>query len=124
MQRCFAYCYGKGEVGHFLLRFHLASETSSQSSQIPSFPAQPPEGPWNTIFVGPDGLRAGWSLLLYSAFLLMIQYALTIVVVLVGGFSRSLRSPQAVTLEELISFASAYAAALLMVRLEGRPAGL
>jgi len=124
MQRCFAYCYGQGEVGHFLLRFHLASETSSQSSQIPSFPAQPPEGPSNTIFVGPDGLRAGWSLLLYIAFLLMIQYALTIVVVLVGGFSGSLRSPQAVTLEELISFASAYAAALLMVRLEGRPAGL
>jgi len=102
----------------------LASETSSQSSQTPSFPAQPPEGLPNTIFIGPDGLRAGWSLLLYGVFLLVIEYALEIVVVLASGFDRNLRSPQAVTLEELISFASAYAAALLMARLEGRPPGL
>jgi hypothetical protein len=102
----------------------LASETSSESSQIPSFPAQPPEGLPNTIFIGQDGLRAGWSLLLYGAFLLMIQYALTMVVVLAAGFGRNPRSPQAVALEELISFASAYGAALLMARLEGRPAGL
>lgn len=98
------------------------TEPPLQPSSTPTFPAQPPEGLPSTIFVGPDGLRAGWSLLLYGAFLLMIQYALTIVAVLGAGLDGNPRSPQMVTLEELISFASAYAAALLMARLEGRPA--
>jgi hypothetical protein len=100
------------------------TEPPLRPSSTPTFPAQPPEGLTSTIFVGPEGLRAGWSLLLYGAFLLMIQYALTIVVVLASGFSGGFRSPRAVTLQELISFASAYAAALLMARLEGRRAAL
>jgi len=69
-------------------------------------------------------LRVGWSLLLYGAFWLMMEYAIGIVVLLAGGFRVNPRSPQSVVLEELLSFLSAYAAAVLMARLERRPAGV
>lgn len=102
----------------------MTTEPSSESAPTPAFPAPPPQGLASRIFLGPDGLRAGWSLLLYGSFFLMIEYALEILVVLVAGFGRELGSPQFVALQDLLSFASAYAAALLMARLEGRSAGV
>jgi len=69
-------------------------------------------------------LRVGWSLLLYGAFWVMMEYAVGIVVLLAGGFRVNANSPQSVVLEELRSFLSAYAAAVLMARLERRPAGV
>jgi membrane protease YdiL (CAAX protease family) len=54
----------------------------------------------------------------------MMQYAIAIVFLLAGGFRVNPRSPQSVILDELIGFASAYAAALVMARLERRPAGV
>ena len=64
-----------------------------------------------------------WSLLLYLAFGLFIWYPLQILVLLILG-SLGSYSPQFVTLEELASFVSAYGAALIMSRLERRPADL
>ncbi len=107
-----------------IVEVYLTTEPSAEPPSTPAFPAAPPEGLLSRIFLGQDGLRVGWSLLLYAAFLLMIEYGLGAVVVLAGGFSGNLRSPQSVALEELLSFASAYAAALLMARLERRPAGV
>jgi uncharacterized protein len=100
---------------------HLTTESSTESSSTPNFQPPPPEGLASRIFLGPDGLRAGWSLLLYAAFWLMIQYALEILVLLAGGYRGNPRSPQAVILEELVGFVSAYAAALLIARLERCP---
>ena len=100
----------------------MTSETSPESSQIPSFPAQPPEGSPNRIFIGPDGLRAGWSLLIYAVFGLFIWYPLGLFVFLIAGSRHSSYSPQSVALGELVSFAAVYVAALAMARLERRPA--
>jgi len=100
----------------------LTTEPSTESSSTPAYQAPPPDGLASRIFLGPDGLRVGWSLLLYAAFWFMIEYAGEIFFVLIGGFKGNLRSAQSVALEELLSFASAYGAALAMARLERRPA--
>ena len=100
----------------------MTTEPSTESSSTPAYQAPPPDGLASRIFLGPDGLRVGWSLLLYAAFWFMIEYAGEIFFVLIGGFKGNLRSAQSVALEELLSFASAYGAALAMARLERRPA--
>ena len=69
-------------------------------------------------------MRAGWSLLLYTAIGLMIWYPLAMVVVLIGGFREGAYSPQSVALGELVSFGAVYGAALVMARLERVPAGV
>jgi CAAX protease family protein len=99
-------------------------EPPPESSSTPAFPTPPPEGLTSKVFFGQDGLRAGWSLLLYTAFGFMIWYPLGIVVVLVGGFREGSYSPQSVALGELVSFAAVYGAALAMARLERLPAGV
>jgi membrane protease YdiL (CAAX protease family) len=100
----------------------LTTKPSNESSSTPTYQAPPPEGLASRIFLGPEGLRVGWSLLLYAALWFTIEYAGEIFFVLIGGFKGNLRSPQSVALEELLSFASAYGAALAMARLERRPA--
>lgn len=100
-------------------------ESSPESSSTPALPVPPPEGLASKIFFSQqDGLRSGWSLLLYTAFGFMIWYPLAIVVVLVGGFREGSYSPQSVALGELVSFAAAYGAAVAMARLERLPAGV
>ena len=99
-------------------------ESSPESSSTPIFPAPPPEGLASKIFFSPDGLRAGWSLLLYTAFGLMIWFPLAMVVALIGGFREGSYSPQSVALGEFVSFAAAYGAALAMARLERLPAAI
>lgn len=99
-------------------------ESFPESSSTPTFPPPPPEGLASKVFFGQDGLRAGWSLLLYTAFGLMIWYPLAMVVLLIGGFQEGSYSPQSVALGELVSFAAVYGAALVMARLERLPAGI
>lgn len=99
-------------------------ESILDSSSTPTFPVPPPEGLASKIFFGQDGLRSGWSLLLYVAFGFMIWYPLAIVVTLVGAFREGWDSPQSVALGELVSFAAVYGAALVMARLERLPAGI
>lgn len=91
-------------------------EPSFESSSTPTFPAPPREGLTSKIFFGPDGLRSGWSLLVYTAFALMVWYPLAMVVLLIGGFREGSYLP--VALEELLTFAAVYGAALAMARLE------
>ena len=102
----------------------LTTESSNESPRTPAPQLSPPEGLISRIFLGSDGLRVGWSLLLYAAFWLLIEYGIVAPVLLAGGFPVNPKSPQFVILGELLSFLSAYAAALLMARLERRPAGV
>ena len=99
------------------------TEPPSESTFLtPPLPTPPPEGLASRIFLGPDGLRVGWSLLLYLAFGFFIWYPLQILVLVILGSRGSSYSPQSVTLGDLVSFAAAYGAALIMSRLERRPA--
>lgn len=102
----------------------MSTESSNESSRTPASQLPPPEGLVTRIFLGSDGLRVGWSLLLYAAFWLLIEYGIVGLVLLGGGFPFNPKSPHSVILEELLSFLSAYAAAALMARLERRPAGV
>ena len=99
-------------------------ESSPESSPTPNFPSPPPEGLASKIFFSQDGLRAGWSLLLYTAFGFMLWYLLAMVTLLLGGFREGSYSPQSVALGELVSFAAAYGTAVTMARLERLPAGV
>lgn len=99
-------------------------ESSPEFSSTPTLPTRPPEGLASRIFFNQGGLRAGWSLLLYMAFGLMIWYPLAMVVLFIGGFREGSYTPQSVALEELVSFGAVYGAALVMARLEQLPAGI
>lgn len=102
----------------------LATEPSFEAPPPPAFRAPPPEGFFTKVFLGPDGLRAGWRLLLYTAFWLMISLALQTLILQLLALKLDPYLPQSMALSELMSFSSAYATALLMARLEGRPAGV
>lgn len=92
---------------------------SSDSSVPPTLQPTPPEGLFCKIFLNEEGLRSGWRLLIYAAFLLIIQFAGDTVVHW-NGLKVDPYSPQFVVLADLLSFAAAYGAALLMARLERR----
>jgi len=100
----------------------MTEPPSESTSSTPPPPAPPREGLATRVFLGPDGLRVGWSLLLYLAFCFFIWYPLQILVLVILGSGGSSYSPQSVTLGDLVSFAAAYGAALIMSRLERRPA--
>lgn len=99
-------------------------ESSPEPSSTPAFPSPPPEGLPSKIFFSEDGLRAGWSLLLYTAFGFMVWYLLVMIVLIVGGSWEGSYSPLSVALGELLSFAAAYGAAVAMARLERLPTGI
>lgn len=99
-------------------------ESSQESSSTPVFPTPPPEGLANSLFVGQDGLRSGWSLLLYAVFFLTIGFVAQLLLLQIGALTPNPRSPLFVALGELTTFGAAYLAALAMARLEQRPAGV
>lgn len=102
----------------------LAIESSPDSSSTPASQFPPSRGLLDRIFLNEEGLRAGWSLLIYAAFWVMLEFAGQIIVVQFIGSGFDPFSPQNVLLEEILSFASAYGAALLMARLEKRLANV
>jgi membrane protease YdiL (CAAX protease family) len=102
----------------------LATQSLPDSSPTPASQEPPPEGLPGKIFLNDEGLRSGWRLLIYAAFWLMINFVAQVIVEQFIGTKIDSLSPQYLFLEEIASFASAYGAALLMVRLERRPASL
>ncbi|HET7152077.1 MAG TPA: hypothetical protein VFI60_11760, partial [Candidatus Acidoferrum sp.] len=103
---------------------NLPDNPSPDPSLIPNFPVPPPEGRATRIFLGEDGLRIGWRLLLYAAFWLMIKFALEVLVFQIIRLDLDPYSPQFVGLADLMNFVEAYAAALLMARIERRTLGV
>ncbi len=95
----------------------------ADSSPTPAFPAPQPGGLLARIFLNEEGLRAGWRLLLYAALWLTLEFVGKILAFQIAVSNLSPLSPQSVSLGDFVEFASAYAAALLMARLERRPVG-
>lgn len=92
------------------------------SESVAADPApERPRIPGHWVFVGPDGLRAGWSLLVFAAICAILIFA--------GGFllgpfihvGRSGISPLTGLLLELSEFIPVVAATSIMAMLEGRP---
>jgi membrane protease YdiL (CAAX protease family) len=71
---------------------------------------------------GPNGLRAGWRLLVYLLLVIALGAATVLVTRLFFTLTTS-PSPSAMMVEELISFAVVFGAALVMSRLERRSPG-
>ncbi|HUI74656.1 MAG TPA: CPBP family intramembrane glutamic endopeptidase [Candidatus Acidoferrum sp.] len=84
---------------------------------------KPPQHLLTRLFLSERGLRAGWRLLLYAALALLLNFSFDLLGSLFLDFSRGFTSPPMLSFEEISGFASVYLAALLMARLEHRPAG-
>ena len=106
----------------------IPTEPSLTSSILP--PAKPDESPRRKIFLGPNGIRAGWRLLLFILLLvllqvLVIQHALR----LIPGFAALAQAtqnggPLTVRFEIIVESATilmVFLAAGIMSRMEKRP---
>lgn len=95
--------------------------TNPPADSFPPPVFQPPQsrGLLTKIFLNEQGLRAGWRLLLYAAFWFTLEFVGRSLAPRVR-FEGDSYSPFNLALGDLIDFASAYAAALLMGRLERR----
>jgi uncharacterized protein len=92
---------------------------------VPPIPAPPPQ-PRYTIFRGPNGIRAGWRVLIFFAILAGLMAILFVIVLTVthgkrpsfGGLSQL--TPAFVSLNEGVTFLLVALAALVMARIERR----
>ncbi len=92
---------------------------------IPLAPAHPPQ---YTFFRGPNGIRAGWRILIFLAVLAGILVVLSLIVVALthgkrASFGLSRLTPSALSLSEGVTFLVVGLAALIMARIEHRPWG-
>jgi membrane protease YdiL (CAAX protease family) len=78
-----------------------------------------------TIFLGPNGIRAGWRAALYVAIFLLIELVLQSLIALdpFAGVADLLHSPEALLVRELVLIAGAVGAAQAMALLERRKIG-
>lgn len=102
----------------------MATESPFDTPPTAPFQAPPPEGMVSKIFLGDEGLRAGWRLLAYAAIWLLIDTAIKVFVLQMTGFEDKPDFPLYIAVYELLSFLSAYGAALLMGLLERRSMSL
>lgn len=107
----------------------MVSDPTPPLSSVPPVSGPPPKGFVARLFLGDEGLRSGWSVLLYLAFWYAALWTLTfgtaaLVLPLFPWLDLNIFSPTNVLLQEFLGFASAYVAALLMARLEHRDVGL
>lgn len=103
---------------------------------IPPIPVeQPPPTAPNTIFRGPNGLRAGWRALLFLAIVAAIPLTLSLLIAIViavlhrgsarpGLLGMSGLTPLGLSVSEGVIFLDTVAAALIMARIERRRFGV
>jgi membrane protease YdiL (CAAX protease family) len=101
-------------------------ETNNPVSQGPS--TEPPlatlSASKNTnLFIGKNGLRAGWRLLIYLILVIGISSGISAAVRHFVGRQAGLPSPRMLTLQEALSFALVFGVAWVMSRIEHRSPG-
>jgi uncharacterized protein len=100
----------------------------------PSPTPVPPPPPPNTVFRGPNGIRAGWRLLIFLALVAAITFALTIPFLLIRALGKggtelqfvmnvSSLTPLGLSISEGFLFLIPALAALIMTRIERRKWG-
>jgi membrane protease YdiL (CAAX protease family) len=88
---------------------------------LPSVPARPKrDAAW--VFVGRDGLRALWSLLIYVFLVGVLGFGLAKLLHPIAGDVNVMR-PSGMIFAETLTFLVVLIPALVMSRIEGRPAG-
>jgi uncharacterized protein len=76
------------------------------------------------FFYGRNGIRAGWRLLMYVVIVIGFNFVTNFVIRLVFHPKQGVLSGWVLLWQEMLGFAIAFGAALVMSRIEDRPAGL
>jgi membrane protease YdiL (CAAX protease family) len=87
-------------------------------------PGLPSPRPKANLFLGENGLRAGWRLLIYLVILLTASTAINLVLRFVFHVEQNSLNGWVLVWQELGGFVVVFAAALTMSRIERRPVGL
>jgi len=98
----------------------LAIESSSDPSPNPSSPAPSFGGLLSKIFLNEKGLRGGWRLLVYAAFVAGLGFGGGLVLGHFAPRTRGATSPAYFFAQEAFSFVVIFAAALIMSQIEHR----
>jgi len=101
----------------------LDIEPLANTSSTPPFQAPPPEGILGKIFLNDKGMRGGWRLLIYAAFVAGLGFGGGIVLQHFIHPARGIFSLGYSFTFEVFSFMVVFGAALIMSRIEGRSPG-
>lgn len=89
---------------------------------------QPPmdrmEASVTNAFVGPNGVRAGWRLLIYIVMVVVVGAIVSMAIVKFTGRPRGTPGPVALMGQEVLGFAIVFSAAWIMSLIERRPLGV
>jgi membrane protease YdiL (CAAX protease family) len=108
-----------GRVAKIIME--ISKETSA-SDPVTAPAAPPSSAPMQSVFWGPQGLRAGWRLAIYAALYSVLRFILSLVIGALSSGSRGRLPPLwAFLFTECVLAIIAMAPALFMCRLEHRP---
>jgi CAAX protease family protein len=107
----------------------LASDPGPAPSSAPRSDTRSTEGFLNRLFLNDEGLRPAWSVLLYltiwyAALWTMTAFVANLILPVFPTLDVGSFSPANVLIQEILGFAAAYSAALVMARLEQRDVGV
>ena len=101
----------------------MDAEPLTDPSSLPPLTPPPPVGIASTIFLNEKGLRAGWRLLIYAAFVAAIGFGGGMVLRHFAPPTHGVFSPRYLFAGEIFSFVVVFGAALIMSRIEHRSPG-
>ncbi len=101
----------------------MDAEPLTAPSALPPLTPPPPVGPASVIFLNEKGLRAGWRLLIYAAFVAAIGAGGGIILQHFARPTRGVFSPRYLFVGEIFSFVVVFGAALIMSLIERRSPG-
>ena len=99
-------------------------EPSTNPSPTPPFQAPPPEGILSKIFLNDKGVRGGWRLLIYAAFVAGLGFGGGLVLRQFVRPSHGVFSPGYMFIQEAFSFSVIFAAAVIMAQIERQSVGV
>jgi uncharacterized protein len=101
-----------------------ASHPSLEPSDPPQPPMQVPRHPLNVVFFNDQGLRSGWRIVVYLFQILILSVVFSFLLGRVFHLPKDATPPMwQLMLQEGLSFLIVFLPALVMARLESRPAG-
>ena len=100
------------------------SHPSMPSKDTPQLPMQVPRHPLNVAFFNDQGLRAGWRIVIYLFQILLLSVVLNFLLGRVFHLPKNATPPMwQMMLLEGLSLLIVFLPALVMARIEARPAG-
>ena len=99
-------------------------EPLQDPSPTPPFQAPPREGILSKIFLNDKGMRGGWRLLIYAAFVAGLGFGGGLVLRQFVRPSHGVFSPSFMFIQEAFSFSVIFAAAVIMAQIERRSVGV